>query len=588
MARAAASGARKHSNRHSSGLPRSWQTVKKVIKHKDAQTGIVAARGATSSSCVTRRGNASAMASHRTQLKKCSEKVASGLPHSSETARRVIKRKHAQKGRVASSNATSSSCAAGNDGRGAQAKAASGAKRRKIRMPGLFGFRHWIYPEDQMAFSFKIGHLKSQFQGQAPSAKAIKTYQVAIQKMMVQEFHGGRTKDNGGRYVARLPPAAFDPNAASCLGAASPARGGTQSRQPAGTPASGGITSTDLETRLKIAFRPLEKVEMRKPCDAPAAAYIQEANAAVAYMQAKNATDSATDIQWLPQEAADWLYQATHYCIPLLQTLLGTHKAFNTKGQYLDANGEPASGGQLVAFWGTEMGSRRDRALIAYDTDVDFEAFVTPCCDFAKVWSAAAPLLESIDLICKVTTLGKYYRICPRFPLTSNSWREWCHEARQPGVGRKGVLEAAKVKKTKGYPPAQPIGPHFIDIGVKVVVPNTPVVIQQGAACGANRIIVEPHQLFPIVEGFFGPLRVPLPRTSAVLDAEYGDQWRTKYAVKTLGPKSGVGKYTRILDQHCRRAIHPSVPLKGCPTHLGCFEGASCDASPTDISWTWW
>ena len=121
-------------------------------------------------------------------------------------------------------------------------------------------------------------------------------------------------------------------------------------------------------------------------------------------------------------------------------------------------------------------------------------------------------------------------------------------------------LGGGKGEQRQGDPPLHPIGPHFIDIGVKVVVPNRPVVILQGAASGAKHITVEPHQLFPIVEGFFGPLRVPLPRTSAVLDAEYGDQWRTKNAVKTCS-----GKYTRILNQHCRRAIHPAVPLKGRP-----------------------
>ena len=62
----------------------------------------------------------------------------------------------------------------------------------------------------------------------------------------------------------------------------------------------------------------------------------------------------------------------------MLQTLLGTHKSFNIKGVYGDAQGEPASGGQLAAFWGTEIGSRRDRALIAYEYDIDFEAFLTP------------------------------------------------------------------------------------------------------------------------------------------------------------------------------------------------------------------
>ena len=173
----------------------------------------------------------------------------------------------------------------------------------------------------------------------------------------------------------------------------------------------------------------------------------------------------------------------------------------------------------------------------------------------------------------------------------------WCHEVRHQGqtTSRHSVLKAAKVKKEQCDLPPQPIGPHFIDIGVKVVVPNTPVVIAEGAAasgaaaasCATTRIVVEPRQLFPIVEGFFGPLRVPLPRTSAVLDAEYGQEWRTKYAVKTLSRRSGVGKYVCVLDPHCRRAIHPAVPLKGCPTYLGCFHGAGFDASSADVVWRW-
>ena len=146
--------------------------------------------------------------------------------------------------------------------------------------------------------------------------------------------------------------------------------------------------------------------------------------------------------------------------------------------------------------------------------------------------------------------------------------------------------------KEKGDAPSHPIGPHFIDIGVKVVKPNEPVVIIEGAASGATKkartgISVDPKKLFPIVEGFFGPLRIPLPRTSAVLDAEYTRQWRTEYAIKTMTTKSGVGKYAGVLDKNDRRAIHPSVPLKGCPTYLGCFHGAGCDESPADVVWRW-
>ncbi len=493
---------------------------------------------------------------------------------------------------------------------GAKARA-RGHRGSKVRAQGLFALRHWIHPSDLDAFANRIEELRSEFEGQGSIQKTVIAYKRKIKALLNGEFHRPRA---GGPFVESPRPASalatsgVPPEAAAItdissrasshagnpeqLGAASgapssPGSGGAPSPRPEsqpGSPASGGTISTDLKDRLNTAFKPLEKVHMRTPSGAPGADYINRTNAALVYMQPQRTTGSAKDIRWLPQEAADWLYQATHYSLPLLQTLLGTNQAFNRKGQYLNAKGEPASGGQLAAFWGTELGSRRDRALIAYDCDVDFEVFVTPCCDFSAVWSAATPIFESLDLSCSVTSPGKYYRISPKCPLTSNDWREWCHEARQEqpqNVSRHRVLVLASAKKAKGDPPVQPIGPHFIDFGVKVVTPNTPVKILQGAASGAD-IAVEPHALFPIVEGFFGPLRIPLPATTAALDAYYGDAWRTKYAIKSIG-----GKYIRILDEHCRRTIHPAVPLKGCPTYLECFAGASCNASSTDVSWRW-
>ena len=116
--------------------------------------------------------------------------------------------------------------------------------------------------------------------------------------------------------------------------------------------------------------------------------------------------------------------------------------------------------------------------------------------------------------------------------------------------------------------------------------PNKPIVVLHNAASGAS-ITLQAHQLLPIVEGFFGPLRVPLPATSAALDAEYTKAWRNTYAVKAHASKSGAMKYTVTLDAHCKRAIHPAVPLKGYPTYLECFSGASCDASPSDVAWRW-
>ena len=65
-------------------------------------------------------------------------------------------------------------------------------------------------------------------------------------------------------------------------------------------------------------------------------------------------------------------------------------------------------------------------------------------------------------------------------------------------------------------------------------------------------------RVLPIAEGFLGPLRVPLSRASAVLDAP-----------------------------HYRQAIDPAVPLNGCPTYLGRFHGAGCDASPAGVVGRW-
>ena len=247
--------------------------------------------------------------------------------------------------------------------------------------------------------------ITSRLRGKRRCGRAIKQYKETMDELLGEGF-GGRLSTQRvyrtGSYLssrAIAPICAASPAEAAShtrgdqsMGAASsailsPASGGTQSRQPrsqSGSPASGGITSTDLENRLKAAFKPVEKVPVQTPSDTPVAAYIQKEDAATAYMQPVAASKHLQDLQWLPQEAADWLYQATHYSIPLLQTLLGTHKSFNLRGQYLDAEGKPASGGQLAAFWGAEIGSRWQRAMIPYDCDADFVVFVTPCCNFRK------------------------------------------------------------------------------------------------------------------------------------------------------------------------------------------------------------
>ena len=59
-----------------------------------------------------------------------------------------------------------------------------------------------------------------------------------------------------------------------------------------------------------------------------------------------------------------------------VQTFLGAHKAFNAEGYYVGSNHTTASDRQLAAWRGTELVSRRERALIAYDANVTYIALV--------------------------------------------------------------------------------------------------------------------------------------------------------------------------------------------------------------------
>ena len=483
-------------------------------------------------------------------------------------------------------------------------KAASGA-RQTVRVSGLWGLRHWVWPHTKDVVMPKIEEIMVKHKDPKPNKRKIEAYINEVGQVL----SACRPKIPPATVATPVGATPRGPSQRRDRESNEPSQRrdheskkprhqrGCESQEPSQRrardpkePSQRRVPTLclDLETRLRNAYKPREKVVMRTPRNTPTAAYVTNPNSSVAYTTPLSATGVGTSVHhWLPQEAADWLYQATLYTMPLLQALLGTNKAFDSTGRYLDHKGRPASGGQLAAFYGTECGSRRDRALIAHDTDVDFEAFVTPDFDFHAVWGVAKPLLEAVDLVCTITRPGKYYRISPSRPLAFNDWTEWKHEVRQQpgstGLSHAAVSAAAKLKKVKGNPPAQPIGPHFIDIGVKVVVPNQPILISgDTAASGANSFRVDPNNLFPIVEGFFGPLRIPLPRTGAVLDHEYGKAWRFKRAVK-----SATGKYHCVLRSADRHAIWPAVPLYGCPAYMGCFQGAGCDASRDDVTWRW-
>ena len=244
--------------------------------------------------------------------------------------------------------------------------------RHKVRVRSLFKTRHWIYPEDKLVFDSKLDELNAEFKKRGRPKASIDQYKTRLLALMAKQFRLGTKKIPLHRQIAPAPSRRHSSKKSALVDRGvraeikNPAEAPTGARQPAaaGGAASGGPASTDLETtgrlqiKLQSAFKPSDIVVMQRPSDSVAAAYMRQKDSAITFMQTvADATDSATSIQWLPQEAADWLYQATHYVIPFLQTLLGANNAFDAKGEYRDASGEPASGGQLVAFWGTEIGS---------------------------------------------------------------------------------------------------------------------------------------------------------------------------------------------------------------------------------------
>ena len=61
--------------------------------------------------------------------------------------------------------------------------------------------------------------------------------------------------------------------------------------------------------------------------------------------------------------------------LSVVQELLADKAAFTPRGQFVDrVDGSNACGGVVSDIWGTELGSRKDKALIAWDYDVDLMA----------------------------------------------------------------------------------------------------------------------------------------------------------------------------------------------------------------------
>ena len=103
----------------------------------------------------------------------------------------------------------------------------------------------------------------------------------------------------------------------------------------------------------------------RAPRQLLTATYVTDCSAV--YMRAS--CPGTEDIPFTPRCVVNWIYQALGVTIETLQLLLGSNR-FNAEGELVDDSQTPAKlGGQVIVFWGTEIGARRTHSLIEWEYD---------------------------------------------------------------------------------------------------------------------------------------------------------------------------------------------------------------------------
>ena len=119
---------------------------------------------------------------------------------------------------------------------------------------------------------------------------------------------------------------------------------------------------------------------------------------------------------FMPPNIANWLYQGLADVIVTFQTALDGGGAFDASGKYLTKAGERVTGGETFGFLGTELGSRRDQAILAWGYDVDFAIFVTPDVDIDSLWRRASCVLKPLGMRC-IQHKSFKFRFTRRTPL---------------------------------------------------------------------------------------------------------------------------------------------------------------------------
>ena len=211
-----------------------------------------------------------------------------------------------------------------------------------------------------------------------------------------------------------------------------------------------------------------------------------------------------------------------------------------------------------MLWWGTFLGAVREQAMIAWDYDVDLVCFIRPHVCMTEVWHGMTSSLRAFGYT--LSRHGKKFRISPNNPLTWAPWQELCQEVRErnPKLSRREIFQTAASHWQQGKQAKQPHGKNCIDIEFYYITDRSPIEV-----AGSQKITVKFNQVFPSAISPFGPLYMRIPRTTAVLEAEYGSTCLTTPACKQLAGSGGTGTWFEV-PVGVRRSVWPTCPLKRC------------------------
>ena len=257
---------------------------------------------------------------------------------------------------------------------------------------------------------------------------------------------------------------------------------------------------------------------------------------------------------YTPQFVVDWLYQCVLDTVRVLEEILGVVS--------YSAEGYPfgAGVGQVMLFWGSQLGSIREQALIVWDYDVDLAVFYHED-DFALIWNSAKRQLQHLGYVCTQHSAHKY-RVAPKNPATWHPYQELYQETREKkqSLSRVALSQLVASRWRHGARAQQPHGSNCIDIETYRIRPKVDVKL-----LGSQPIRTRLAHMFPTAVGVFGPLQFAIPNSPAMLVGEYGEQCLQQRMFKIKVNRSFVWKEA---PANVWRAAWPTTTLEHAKEYL--------------------